>query len=701
MQDFLANPTLLETNFVTANCIAKSIEVQGSVYIQNALNGIRLDDVLSDVVYKHEPEPKCTSYKTFTSIAAPNIDLTSDLVNGMLLEDFVTFDTDQTFSVNKLHGNVLFSRLSLGGLFNYINATELDENSIKLSGDQFTEAELIYEGPDEGFAIAASTLDIQKTINNVPVADFIDVDEDFELTEDITLNAFVANECVVGGIVRDGTGDGKVNGWDVKALEKSYLSKSHEQQLFDTFHVRTAILRGTFDANFVNNYNFQEAQNILKTRKSNEALLKESRINVTHAIINGAVQFAQVNSFDFGAIATNAIWLNRPNDVAVPLTFSGQMNILGNLSTTVLNNVEFNGFASDLVFKTNEEPYIMGTTIFRQNLLVTSDIVSMRVNGYGVDRMLRKGYNLPIPNPINIYGDVIVSDLVVNGTLSGINGGNVWDNYRFDEGSQTHVVNKNVRFSDDAVRIGYLQLNGGINEVPNASYHLEALVRKGRSTRINGVKTFADAVHFENDLQILDYNGIAVEAFLNNIILVDQSESIDVHSIVVFNEEVKFARLNVNGRLKVDTIADCSVAELVANAIRTDLPYRFDRAVTFGDGTIEVGNVDLTYLNGRLVEHIVTLNTKQHFGEKVTLGDVIALAPFNVSGTVDGFNLVEERANTLMVSQFTLLPRFGITFHNFPFSLRPGVRRPIRHAANGFSIGTSLASIGNHRQSQR
>lgn len=225
-----------------------------------------VDEVLSDVIYKHEPEPMCNSFKTFTTISAPNIDLTSNLVNGMRLDDFVTIDSDQTFNVNKLHGNIFFNILNLGGLFNNINVTELDENTIKLNGEQFTETELIFDVPPGSFAIDANVLQIETTINNLPVNDFIAIDENFELDDDITLNEFVANECVVGGSVNDAGGNGTINGYNVNALEKSCLSRGHEQQMLESFHVRTAILRGTFDANHVNNYDFQEALNILKVQ---------------------------------------------------------------------------------------------------------------------------------------------------------------------------------------------------------------------------------------------------------------------------------------------------------------------------------------------------------------------------------------------------------------------------------------------------
>lgn len=689
----MANPTLLETKYVKANCIVKSIEVEGGVYVQSTLNGHRVDDMLSDVIYKHESETKCASFKTFNSISAPNIELTSKLVNGMLLDDFVTTDSDQTFHVNKLRGNIFFSNLKLGGLFNFINVTELDENTIKLSGEQFTEAELIFEGENGGIAIDANALDILATINDLPVDKFIGIDENFELNEDVTLNEFVANECVVGGMVNGGAGNAKINGWDVNALQKSYLSKSREQQMLEPFHVRTVILRGTFDANYVNNFDFQDALNILQSRKSNEELMNGKSVRVARAAINGSVHFDRANGFDLEMIKANAIWLNRPNDVRVPLTFSSQMRILGNLTTTLLNNVDFTEFANDLVYKSNEKPYIRGTTIFRQDLVVTHDIDAAQVNGYNVAGILRKGNNLPISNSINIYGDVIVSDLTVNGSLGSIRGSHIWDNYRYDETNQEHVLTKNVQFSDGA-HIAYLQLGGGINDVYNASYHLETLVRKDRTSQINGIKTFVDAVYFDNDIQIQRYDGNDVDSFLNNVILIDQEEPIDVHSLVVFNDAVTFTRLNVNGALKVNTIADCSLSEWYANAIRTDLPYKFDRTVTFGADAIEVGNIEVTSLNDHLVQHIVTLNTEQRFSEPVSLDDVIASVPINASRVVD-IDLAAERDNTLMVSRNRLLdahPNLNTIFHT-----RTDLRQTIRDAEYELSVDESVIRDENHR----
>lgn len=132
------------------------------------MDGKRLDDVLSDVVYKHEPNPKINSFKRFQSVQAPNIELKSKVVNGIPFSAFVTTDTEQSFNVNKLQANVTFKHLQLDGLFNFINATELDLNSIKLFGDQYVDAELIFEN-DDHLHIDANQIDVLETINDINV----------------------------------------------------------------------------------------------------------------------------------------------------------------------------------------------------------------------------------------------------------------------------------------------------------------------------------------------------------------------------------------------------------------------------------------------------------------------------------------------------------------------------------------------------
>lgn len=169
LDEFLSNPTLYETNQIRANVIFNTLEIEQSLYVQNTIDGVHLDDLLSDVVYKHEPSPKINSFKKFQSVKAPNIKLTSKFINDQPLSSFMTRDTEQTFHVNKLVANVFFQHLHLDGLFDFMNVTDLDMNSIKLFGDQYTDAELIFQDGDY-LHIDAKRLDVLDTINNVDVS---------------------------------------------------------------------------------------------------------------------------------------------------------------------------------------------------------------------------------------------------------------------------------------------------------------------------------------------------------------------------------------------------------------------------------------------------------------------------------------------------------------------------------------------------
>lgn len=169
LDEFLSNPTLRDTNQIHANCIFNTLEIEGSLYVQNTIDDIYLDDLLDNVVYKHEPSPKINSFKRFQSIEAPNIQLTTKLINDIPLSSFLTTDTEQTFNVNKIHANVYFQRLHLDGLFDFINVTELDMNAIKLFGDQYTDAELIFQDGDF-VHIDTARLDVLETINNIDVS---------------------------------------------------------------------------------------------------------------------------------------------------------------------------------------------------------------------------------------------------------------------------------------------------------------------------------------------------------------------------------------------------------------------------------------------------------------------------------------------------------------------------------------------------
>lgn len=169
LDEFLSNPTLAETRQIRSNVYFETVEIEGPLYVQNTMDSVFLDDALADVVYKHEKDPEIKSIKRFDTVEAPNIQLTADLINDIPFSSFVTNDTEQTFDINELHGNFYFQKLQLDGLFNFINVTEVDLNSLKLLGEQYTDAQFVFSDGDY-VNIDANQVEVLETMNGVDVS---------------------------------------------------------------------------------------------------------------------------------------------------------------------------------------------------------------------------------------------------------------------------------------------------------------------------------------------------------------------------------------------------------------------------------------------------------------------------------------------------------------------------------------------------
>lgn len=634
------------TRQVRANCLFDSLTVVGPIFVQGTLNDVYLDTLLSDVIYKHEPQPKCNSFKKFNSISAPDIKLTSKLVNGIELDSFVSKDTEQTFHASKIHGDVSFNRLKLNGLFDSINVTDLDTNSIKLFGEQFSDAEFIFED-GVPLSIDATQIQITETINNISVSDFINIDADFELFENVMFDSLFVNECSIGGDIISKSAASFVNGRPLDILEKSHLSRKQNQKVQSPTFIQKAIIKGPFTAGQVNGFDLPEIINILKAQKTNEQMLNDSKITVDKFIVNGNVHFDTINDNDFEKIKSNAIRLDASNTVDVPLIFSSQITINGNMTVEHLNNVNFNEFVNDLVRRSDNRPVIRGKTIFRENVSVKGNVVTGTINDISVERILTKNYKEPIKNPIRIVGDVTVPKLIVHGRLNGI-GERKINEFEYDDVGQTYIIHGNV-FFNKTNSVGDLYLHGGYNNVGNVRDYLKNVVRIDRPAIITGTKTFKGDLHFENNIQILEYNGVNVRNFLSNVVLVDQFDPVNINAAVVFEDPVSLSHLEVNGDLIVNSVSDCSLLNWHNNAIRTDLPFNYNGVVTFADGTFDSSNLNTKHLNDIPIDELLTLNTKQEFLRDVKLEDVESIVPIETNGLVNGLFLPNERKNTLMV----------------------------------------------------
>lgn len=348
---------------------------------------------------------------------------------------------------------------------------------------------------------------------------------------------------------------------------------------------------------------------------------------------------------------------------------------------------------------------VYGTTVFNEDVTVVNNAKITTINEIQVDHILTKNFNREILNPIQIIGDVTVPNLRVKGKLNGVSGDQL-SSYHFSKPTASFHLHKNV-FFNQSVAIKHFHVHGGYNDIGNVQEYLKRIVRTDRPVFISGTKTFKNSVNFENGLNIKKYNGIDVQRFLTNVVLIDQLVPVDIYSDVVFESPVVIPRLNITGDLTTATINNITVNDLIQNTIRIDKPFNYDGTVIFSDGTFESSNINTKHLNDHPIEEIVTLNTPQSFDKAVHLNYVYSTVPIKTSGLISGFDLPKERANTLMVCihiytriymYFVLAWKFKCKKFNISccfFIEMIGVRHTKNRNTNIFSIGACIEKSSN------
>lgn len=463
---------------------------------------------------------------------------------------------------------------------------------------------------------------------------------------DVHMDALKANNVVLDGEIK-GDPRSLVNGKNLQDLLDTHLSKNNPQNFTQPINISKVVLRGSFDTDYFNGYDYKEAIQILKNLKTNEQLLNDSSIVVDQMIVNGSVYFTHVNGYDFKEVTSKAIRLDQPNFIDMPVKFRDPVFVNGNMNVEQLNGENFNSFVNNLVKKSSKSSRIYGTVVFKEDVNVVNDVETTTINEIQVDRILTKNYNGEIINRIKIIGDVTIPRLNVKGKLNGVSADEL-KAYHFDFQTGTHILHKDV-FFDQNVDIKNLQVHGSYNDFGNVDQRLRDLIRTDRPVVITGKKTFTDNVHFNGGIYIKNYDGIDLPQFLSDVVLVDQLEPVDIYSDVVFEGHVSIPVMNVTGDLITSTINNCSITDWVQNTIRIDQPFDFNGTIVFPENTFQTTNLYTKYLNENSMDEILTLNTPQNFSGDAYFNEVYSTVPIETNGLVSGYDLPRERENTLMV----------------------------------------------------
>lgn len=618
--------------------------MQGPIYISNDCNGIVIDDILADVVYKSNPKTTINSFKTFESVES-TIELTSNLINDIPIGNYMTVDTQQDLSFDRLIGNVMFRQLYTNGLFDFINVTELDQNSIKLMGEQFTEAEIIFESNDE-LNIDTEAVEILNSFNGLVLSDLIRIDESLEINGNVVINSVLVNELTSSGPIN---GKRVVNGVVLEEFDGIRFSRSRPQDITSKYHIERTVIENDLDATFVNGVDIEDLKKHISLVKNLPDFLTSMQVKLSNLMIDGNLVVNAINGHEFNAIKDNAVWLNQPNTINGSLEFLDQIVVVRGVIANNVNNEIFDDFVTGLVLRTEEDIEFSGRKIFQREFHIEQDMVANTINGIFLRNIWTKSSTHDIRGHVIVQGNLVVENLNIQRYLNWVYLGNIQDKYSFDVERQAHVLTNNIRFTSPTV-IQDLRIQNGLNGVINVTEFLSNVIRKNHNGLISGKKQFKSNVIFLNDLQVGIFDAVDISTLFDNIVINEINETIIIFGDVAFENDVEASLIHISGDILASTVMDCSLSEWHKNALRTNFPVKIFENLIFPVGTFRTEDVSVQYVNGYQMADVITLNTEQNLRGQSIFSDVLSLNNIDVGGLVNGQNIRDLLENSVMVS---------------------------------------------------
>lgn len=656
LNDFLANPDLRQYHDIASACHFTDLIVDGAIVVTNTFNRLQLASILSDIVYSSDVNPvEVPSLKTFHSLTG-QITATSSLLNGIALDRYITADTYQEFHLPTLCGNIYFDHLHVNGLFDFLNVTELDQNAIRLSGDQYTEMQLIFEGFG-GLPLKVYTkkLNVLKTINQIDVKGFVSVNEDLQLPGNLAVSDLHANEVSIelGDVVDRSQ---QLIGWDLKRFERFAVLNGEPQSLTASCHINTAVIYKYNGSGFVNGFNVSEVLGRLANDRSSEEQLASERVHVRRMTVEGSVLVEHINGHHLDTIAATAIYLNRPFITYGTLHFLDQTIVNSNLTINLLNSIHFNEFVGGVVRTDDDYVVIKGNTTIDGDVYVIQSLESELTHGFDTKRILSTIANNTYPHLFKIHGDITVPILYCDGYINAMACGRIAEVYRFDTERYVHQIYAAAQFKQ-LTYIDDMRLHAGFNSVTNATEFVADVVRKDQPAVVRGLKTFHAPVHFETDIQMLDHRSVDLVRFFHNVLFINDGNLIELNGDVHFVDALMATTVNVKGDLLLQEHTQTGVDfdDWLVNAISVNEPRKITQTLIFTAGTFErslnphTGFI-VQRLNGRLMENVVTLHTPQRFPGTVRLGEVQSLVDISIGGLINAINLTAFQADVVNVS---------------------------------------------------
>uniref|UniRef100_A0A182JQ76 VWFD domain-containing protein n=1 Tax=Anopheles christyi TaxID=43041 RepID=A0A182JQ76_9DIPT len=647
MDKFLDNPSLLQTKLLEAGCEFNEVVVNGPIYVDR-LDGYDLDQYLQSVVYVDEPYVEINASKHYRHLQFYEpIRVESNMIGEIHLDELLTKSTDQTVNVSMVLGNVFFNRVQLQGLFGGINMTEWDTNSIKIFGDQHTQATL--EFCPQYSLLYAKNVEIMGTLNGQPRAAFYDMEEEIVFHDRaIYMSELYANYLSMTASWIDGPSE-TLNDVHLPTFDAYRFSLSQPQTIQHDVLVDALYVSKSFAARYLNGLDIVRLQENVETYLNDDYMLSGRHvIDTLH--IDGSVEIGILNGVEFVQFLNNVIWLDRPNAVQSTLHFLQPLYVDGDTFVDgTLNEIPFTTFLKNVVYKTDAAAVVefSGSKLFTQGFAVVGNLHTTTINNVPVKDIILKNESITFSGHVLTTGRVYVKEMIVSGTINGKSFKPIEAYYAYDNTTDTHIIKGDLHLQGHQM-IHSLEAFGGWNELMNVTNKLASLIRTNQDYYFKGHYVLQDDVHFKHGFTVDFINGYNVSNVQNEFVYYDQQEPIVFSEPVEFYGNVWGGPLHVEGDLIGKNLMGIDPDTLLKQTLLINKDYEIVDKIVFLPGSFKCDNLVATSINGLPTSGLITLHTEQTIEQPVYVKQIFIHHPLQVEGLVNGRDLRAERQNTVM-----------------------------------------------------
>lgn len=210
-----------------------------------------------------EEEIIITSIKEFPKGLTIENDTEIDFneINGISIDSFVhRYSDQQPVKINILNGNVTFKNLYVAGLFGGVNITRLNEETVKLSGEQFISSTLNFLDEVE----VTGDFKIKELLNDIAPDRYVYKTGDRNLPFVNSLEDVKVDMLIVEGDFK-----GKISNFNIDGFDERRLSLSKEQRITEKYFLKNLQVE-RLNASKINNFNYRD---LTDSRRYHQLLL--------------------------------------------------------------------------------------------------------------------------------------------------------------------------------------------------------------------------------------------------------------------------------------------------------------------------------------------------------------------------------------------------------------------------------------------